>query len=256
VLSYQWDSATLAVLAQTKKWPIEQLEAAINQSVASRASSQGGGAWVMRQPAAGFGFNLPLLEIPPFSPPPTFDPLGGATLGNWNGPIYLDTVYPQIVNLSFLVIQPDTGRTGPLAARVTSVSTVTHFDFKATAKVSVVTTDASVSALNQYPIRQSSILCQSEALPLGPVPITGDIPASADNTVTLDKAYLSLAAGQRVVLSGMRTDLPGTSASEIQTLETVTLQGGFTVIKLKEGLQYCYQRSSVKINANVADATH
>jgi predicted phage baseplate assembly protein len=256
VLSYQWDSATLAVLAQTKKWPIEQLEAAINQSVASRALSEGGGAWVMRQQAAGFGFNLPLLETPPFSPPPTFDPLGNATLGYWSGPIYLDAVYPQIVNGSFLVIQSDTGDSGPLAVQVTSVSTVTHFDFKATAKVTVVRTDASTSALNQYPIRSSSILCQSDALPLGPVPITDEIPGSADNTITLDQAYLSLAAGQRVVLSGLRTDLPGTSASEIQTLETVTLQGGFTVIKLKEGLQHRYQRSSVKINANVADATH
>jgi hypothetical protein len=258
VLSYQWDSATLAVLAQTKKWPVEQLESAINQSVASRAFSQGGGAWVTRQQAAGFGFNLPLLETPPFSPPPTFDPLHSATLGNWNGPIYLDTVYPQIVNGSFLVIQSDAGNPnpGPFVAQVTSISTVTHSDFNATAKVTVVKTDASTPSLSNYPIRQSSILCQSEALPLGPVPITDDIPASADNTITLDQAYLSLAAGQRVVLSGMRTDLPGTSASEIQTLETVTLQGGFTVIKLKEGLQYRYQRSSVKINANVADATH
>lgn len=255
ILKFQWDAGTLAVLAQTKKWPIEQLEAALNQQIATNAQFTGGAAYVLRQQAAAFGFNLPLLETPPFSPPATYDPLNNATLDKWGGTVYLDNVYTQIVPRSFAVLQTDDGSAGPKALKIASVKTVTHQDFNATVKVSAITTDAAVSALTPFHIRGTSILCQSEALPLTAVPITDDVP-NADNEITLDRVYLSLSAGQLVAIYGRRTDLPGTTASEVRTLRTVTHAGGFTIIKLDEALEYTYLRSTVTINANVAKSTH
>jgi hypothetical protein len=252
ILSFQWDASTLLALAQTKKWPVEQIEAGINQSVAGNANSIGGSAYVLKSVAAGFGFNIPNVQVPLASPPETFG-AGNATLGLWNGPVYLDAVYSRIQPNSFIVLR---SASSAFAAQVLSNTTVANSNFGATAKVSLLTTTASTSTLNSYPIGGTSILCQSEALDLAPVPVTDVIPDNAANKITLNRAYLGIVAGQKIALSGQRADLPGTTASEIRTLQTVSLVGGYTVVELDEALDYQYVRASVTINANVADATN
>jgi hypothetical protein len=254
-----WDASTLVLLAQMNQWPIEQLEAAVNQQTAANQSATGQ-VYVFRQQAAGFGFNLPLLEVPPFSPPPAYDPLNPSSnapyaLDHWkNGVVYLDAVYSQILPLSWIVVRNDSGSSNVL--NVASVTTTTHSDFNSTAKVSMLTVSDPTDALSDYPIRSSAILCQSEELPLASLTITSDIADGKVKPITLDRAYLGLTVGQTIVLSGQRTDLPGVSASEICTLAAVQLISGITVITLEQPLSNTYLRSSVQINANVADATN
>lgn len=255
ILQYQWDASTLLAMVQINKWPVEQVEAAINQRVAGNATATGGNAYVFRAQAAGFGFNIPNVVVPLSSPLETFGP-GSATLGKWNGNLFLDAVYSQIQTGSFLLLQSDSGSPAPLAAQVKSNTPVAHTDFGATLKVSLLSTDASASTLSGFGISNTSILCQSEALPLAQVPVTNIIPDNSQNNITLNQAYLGIVAGQKIVLSGQRADLPGTTASEICTLQKVSLIGGFTVIQLSEALNFQYVRSSVTINANVADATN
>jgi predicted phage baseplate assembly protein len=255
ILAYQWDASTLLALVQIKKWPVEQVEAAINQRVAANPAFSGGNAYVLRAQAAGFGFNVPNVMVPLASPPETFGP-GNANLGNWHGNLFLDAVYSQIQPASFIVLQSDSASPKPVAAKVQTNRTVAHTDFGATLKVSLLTTDASAATLGTFSITGTSILCQSEALPLAMVPVTDIIPDNPENKITLNQAYLGIVAGQKIVLSGQRADLPGTTASEIRALQTVSLIGGFTVIELDEALEYQYVRSSVAINANVADATN
>ena len=229
VLSFQWDASTLLVLAQTKKWPVEQLEAGINQSIAANASFAGGNAYALKSVAAAFGFNVPNVQVPLSSPVEVFGP-GNATLDKWNGPVYLDAVYSQIQPNSFIVLQ---SASGIFAAQVKTNMTLTHTDFGATAKVSLLTTDASTTTLNGFQIGSTSILCQSEVLPLAAVPVTDPIPDNAANKITLNRAYLGIVAGQKIALSGQRADLPGTTASEIRSLQTVSLVGGYTVISTR-----------------------
>ena len=257
VLAQNWDAATLVLLTQMKQWPIEQLEAAINQQMASTNQSASGQVYAFRQQAAGFGFNLPILEVPPFSPPATYDPISvsGETLISSAGNIYLDAVYSQILPGSWIALLKD-GSSTPVVLAVQSVTVTTHSDFNlnSTAKVSVLT--LAEPPTGSYAIRSTAILCQSEELPLAMLTINDCVQDGAVTPITLDQAYLGLTVGQTIVLSGQRMDLPGVSASEICTLEAVQLIGGITVITLQQPLANSYVRSSVQINANVANATN
>ncbi len=253
ILNFQWDASTLLALAQTKKWPAEQVEAAINQNVAAKVGAGLSGVYALRSVAAAFGFNVPNISVPLTSPLEVFG-ADGATLNQWgSGLLYLDAVYSQIQPGSFIVLQ--SAHASPTIAQVKTNKTVAHTEFGVTAKVSLLTTDASATTLNAFRIGSTSILCQSEALPLAQVPITDPI-QNSDTTITLNQAYLGIVAGQKIALSGQRADLPGTTASEIHTLKTVSLIAGVTVIELGEALDYSYLRASVTINANVADATN
>ena len=119
IVNNTWDADLLVVLANTKNWPLDQLEAAINQ-YATTQNTASGAVHVFRQHAACFGYSLPLLEVPPFSPPPTVDPVGSHTLGDWNssgtGSVYLDAPYPQIVPQSWAVLQANVVAHSPVAA--------------------------------------------------------------------------------------------------------------------------------------------
>ena len=258
ILKFNWDNSTLALLTQMKQWSLQQLEAAINQQAATNAQPPAGQVFAFRQQAAGFGFNLPLLEVPPFSPPASYDPLSSsgnpstdATLIS-SGTLYLDAVYSQILPDSWIALRPDNGGKCALL-QVSAVTTTTHGAFNSTAKVSRLTVS---NPSDSYGIRSTAILCQSEELPLASLTLSTDISDGATTPITLDRAYLGLYVGQTIVLSGQRTDLPGVLASEICTLASVQLINGITQITLSPKLANKYLRSSVQINANVANATN
>jgi predicted phage baseplate assembly protein len=75
-------------------------------------------------------------------------------------------------------------------------------------------------------------------------------------TLTLDRAYLSLQVGQLVAVTGIRTDKAGEVASEVASIGGLSLVDGYTVVTFASGLTNSYVRSTVTINANVANATH
>src|SRR6266705_1503950 len=67
---------------------------------------------------------------------------------------------------------------------------------------------------------------------------------------------LGLSAGQPIALTGERYDLPGVSAAEIAVLTDIIHADGRSTLLLREGLNFSYMRSSLKISANVVHATH
>jgi hypothetical protein len=211
-------------------------------------------------------------QIPAAYPTP-WDPdstgAGGFTLDQWgkdssgNYYLYLDSPYSQIVPGSYVWLAADSQSSGPLpspqAAAVVTNSTVNHGQFSASGKVSQLTVRPAGGTLGAFPLRTTAILCQSEALPLAEVPIGDplDVTQSA-GVIALDGAYLGLLAGQSVILSGQTivNGVPGPVAAEVCTLQQVQLVNGFTIITLAKSLSNVYQRFTVKINANVAEATH
>jgi hypothetical protein len=251
VLQYDWDNSTLVLLTQMNQWPIEQLEAAINQQVATTNQSPSGQLFAFRQQAAGFGFNLPIVMFPELSPAVSYDPVGDASLVSGCN-LYLDAIYSQILPESWIVLRQDPGGNCTIL-RVGSVTTTTHSGFGSTAKVSLLTV---LNPSCSYTVRATSVLCQSEELPLAMLTLTGCIEDGAVTPITLNQAYLGLTVGQNIVLSGQRMDLPGVLASELCTLKRVQLNCGITVITLEQRLNNKYVRSSVQINANVANATN
>jgi hypothetical protein len=295
-----WYASDIVAAAQANQWPLDELAATVEQQVAAHIAASGSIS-VFRQQASPFGYNAPnyfslqpglrfpttfpeagsppQVTVPaayPYSlhwdPDPSLSPPdSGFTLDQWgadasgNNLLYLDNVYPQIVPGSYLVLLGNgTGKT--LFATVMSNTPVSHSQFSVSGKVSLLAIQPAAGApsLSNFGLRNTSILCQSEQLPLAQVPISllVDTTNSA-GVITLDSAYLGLLPGQSIILSGQtvvvnsqNVQIPGPVAAEARTLQQVQLVSGFTVITLDKALDNKYQRPTVQINANVAPATH
>ena len=282
-----WDAGDILAAATANQWPLDQLSTLINQLVAARATAQGS-VYAFRQQAAPFGYNSPnYYSLPsslrfentyPDSSPPNKDSPAAYpvawdanstantkefTLDGWgNNTLYLDNVYSQIVPRSYIVLASENGSREIF--QVQSNATVTHQDFTMSAKVTQLSVQPVNSAsLGNFKLRSTTILCQAEALPLAQVPITqSDIGGvSSNGVVTLAGAFLGLAAGQQIVISGttlspQKGNPSGPPAAEVHTLTDVQVNGGFTILTLDSAPANRYLRATVSINANVASATH
>lgn len=285
-----WDAGDIVTAATANQWPLDQLGTLVNQLVANAGNAQGS-VYAFRQQAAPFGYNAPNYYSLPaslrfennfetnLSSPPTEDipaayPLSVAwdanastgtkefTLDGWNGYLYLDNVYSQIVPGSYIVLLSAAGKQETF--QVTANVTATHQDFTMTAKVSrLLLRPVGTASLGDFSLRCTTILCQAEALPLAQVPITRpNIGAASSNGVlTLGGACLGLLEEQQIVVSGTTLsqqsgNAAGPPGAEVATIAQVQILGGFTIITLQEPLTNLYLRASLSINANVASATH
>ena len=106
-----------------------------------------------------------------------------------------------------------------------------------------------------FRFRTTSAYVQSEALTLTEIPVANDV--EEDSTeLMLNELILDLRIGQAVSISGERQDAPGVHVTEVKTLKEITHYAGYTVLEFDSGLTYTYLRKSIKVNANVAEATH
>jgi hypothetical protein len=113
------------------------------------------------------------------------------------------------------------------------------------------------------PLRQTVIYAQSEELTLAEEPLDTDVQGSA---VELGSLYDGLESGRWVIVSGNRTDIPGTTGvngAELVMVGSVSQDNPaspedtvHTSLKLANGLAYTYDSSTVTIYANVAAATN
>jgi predicted phage baseplate assembly protein len=97
------------------------------------------------------------------------------------------------------------------------------------------------------------VLVQTAQLPVADAIL--DRPVSG-GSLTLDGAYLSLAVGQLVAVTGVRADKTGETASEVVGIAGLSLVDGYTVLTFNPQLTGTYVRSTVTVNANVAPSTH
>lgn len=109
-------------------------------------------------------------------------------------------------------------------------------------------------------VRGTMAYVKSEKLALASLPITDDIPAGT-TALALDVMTLGLTPGQLVILTGEQADARGVTRSEVLELEEVIHHDGLTTLQFhelsaEEGTQYSYVRATVKLNANIARATH
>lgn len=179
--------------------------------------------------------------------------------------LYLDNAYEAILPGSYLVLQsPNHGR---MAARVESILTRPRTAYNISTKTSQLTLSRSWwngAQDRMSRLRQTAVYAQSEALPLALAPCLGDI---SGQTIELNELYDGLNSGRWLVVSGERTDIPGTSgvqASELVMLNAIEqtfdpeLPGDkvHSQITLAEKLTYSYKRESVILYGNVVRATH
>jgi Baseplate J-like protein len=222
------------------------------------------------------------------------------TVGTDSKILALDAQYDKIIQtlgnlVSWVVIErpdPDIpGQNKRIVSKILKVETVSVAAYGITGRVTQLTLqddwlfgkDTSLSI-----IRNTTVYAQSEKRELAEEPIEEDIentqaetletPKVGTDTIELDKLYDGLKSGQRLIISGERTDVisagvsvPGTRASELIMLQSVTqevqkvpedgnidLPGDkkHSFLHLAKPLAYTYKRDTVTIYANVVRATH
>jgi predicted phage baseplate assembly protein len=179
----------------------------------------------------------------------------------------LDTTYPGIVPGSWVVIE-NPGATAstisyPLACQVTAAATVTVTRYGMSGTVTELTLDRSWidgSARWLSALRPMTVRGKSAALTLLPVPLPGPL---SGGTIDLDGLHAGLEAGRRILVTGIRADLPAGAtvpAGEQAMIAGVTQNaaGGagtaYTTLHLAAPLAYSYGLGSVQIYGNVVPA--
>jgi predicted phage baseplate assembly protein len=179
----------------------------------------------------------------------------------------LDAVYDGIGPGSWVVIQRP-GKTVPtVITRVQDGRVVSRSDFGITGKVTELTLvddwlDDQDTTLTT--IRNTTVYTRGVPLTLATEPVTDDV---RDDQIELAQLYQGLTAGRRLIVSGERTDIPGTPGvigTELTMIAAVeqfvdkSLPGDtvHTRITLAAKLAYTYKRDTVHLYANVGPATN
>ncbi|WP_460063245.1 putative baseplate assembly protein [Streptomyces sp. YKOK-I1] len=181
--------------------------------------------------------------------------------------LVLDAVYPGIGPESWVVIERP-GAVPSLQKLVTRVETarvISQADFGITGKVTELTlADAWLgpedTQLSQ--IRRTTVYAGGEPLTVATEPIPEDV---AGRVVELAELYDELEPGRWVIVSGERTDIPGTPgvrAAELAMVAGVSHavdpakpgEPVHTTITLAGPLAYTYRRTTVTVHGNVVRA--
>jgi len=167
----------------------------------------------------------------------------------------LDSNYPGITKESWLALSAPAGggATRLETFKIKDHAEVSRSAYAISAKVSRLRVEEPEPFDSAFKLRTTTAYVQSEALALAEAPILDVVQG---NLMTLDRAYLGLKKGQKVILTGERDDLKGVTVSELLTIKEVTLEEGFTVLVFATALVNRYVRRTVTINANVARSTH
>lgn len=233
----------------------------LDQAIASLAVSDAAEIYVMRQRAAAFGHNaiawrdLPINLRVGERHPETYAFIEGAyansqfawadaLYGIGQTALYLDQVYPRVVENSWLVVAQSS-----LTAlyRVTGVRTESRSQFMVTAKATrlAITGDG----LQWFSPRTAGVLCESERLMLAGRPVTSPV---SGNAIILESYDPDLAKGRVVALKGLTPG--GAAVSEVLTIEQVDTVAGHTRLTVTTDMAHSYDRLSLRFNANVAPA--
>jgi predicted phage baseplate assembly protein len=261
ILGMTWDAADLLTVIQTQKWDMSDVVAAISTAL-TQSASYPVQIYAMRKQAFVFGYNAP-KEM-------TFSANNTPSQHEWKMKdessylIYLDAAYNSILPGSYIGVQQagvsiDTCQ----VIQVTKADSGSRTAYGVSSKTTALTLNSPVpwgspsfqgdgdECLSD--IRQVTIYAQSELLTLANEPVKHPVKG---NKLVLGGFYPDLQDNQHIILTGNRKDLPGASASELITLQDVTIEKGWTVLTLVNSLANSYIRSSVTLNANVALATH
>jgi hypothetical protein len=260
------DQGQLTAFGTAQGWSIDALEDGINALQGSLAP--GGVApvsvYAMGIDAALFGHNAVYWYTLPTSLQ-AGTATGWAGYPNWDcdytledipsytasGAVDLDNVYPVVVGDQVVLQDGESGSVW--ATTVAGVQVLTRTGYLMSAKVTSITLTGTPPDPCDFGLRTTRVLVQTTQLPVADVPV--DDPVAA-GPLTLDGAYLSLAAGQSVALTGVRNDKQGETASEVVAITGLSLVDGYTVVTFDPDLTGTYVRSTVTLDANVAPATH
>jgi hypothetical protein len=260
ILKLTWKEEDLAALLETKKWSLKDLVSGVEKQLEANAVLAGDVS-VFRKTASPFGHNaakqvvyFPKKKIP--KPPESWKEWD---LDEACDTIHLDNEIKEIVVGGFVAVQkPKALLKNADIFEITAVNTGSRTAYGLSSKSTALEISLAVNSCwydgsKLSAIRGLTLFVQNELLPLAQLPIEEVV---LGDLMTLDRWYPGLKKAQKVILTGERTDLQSTIASEVMELKEVFVVKGFTVIRFTQSLANTYVRSSVSINGNVALATH
>ncbi len=272
----RWSEEDLSALAKMQNWSVEALVTNILQQTARRTLAPNTGVLALRQHVAFFGHNAPLYTslLKPDDSPPIYPydwdkdgwEIWKDSMKNTyydDADVYLERNLSGVIKDTWVVFEQPTAK-GPsyTVYRISAVNEASLAGFGMSGKstglklAKVSGSDLENNITDKPPdfkVRKTTAYLQSEQLALADVPITDVVQGSE---VTLNRTYLGLKVGQKIVLTGEREDLKGEVTSETMTLKEVVIEAGFTVLIFDKSLAYSYVRATVSINANVSLSTH
>jgi hypothetical protein len=258
ILGMKWEAEDLITIVNTQQWCLSDLVSAISNALA-QPTKYIAQVFAMRKQASVFGYNAPLQVTYNTStnlPNPPSDWCDW-TLNETGTLLYLDTAYSGILPNSYIGIQMrGTTIDASLIIQVSTADVGSRSAYGLSTKTTALNLEATVpwsTTGKLSEIRQVTIYAQSEQLTLADTPVSHPV---TGNKLVLGGFYPRLQDQQTIILTGNRSDVTGTSASELITLQDVTIEKGFTILTFVDNLANSYQRSSVTLNANVALATN
>lgn len=289
-----WSGDGLSALVQSQSWQRAKIMTLVRSLIhpppeTDAADAPGLGLHVMRDSCGFFGNTAPLYATVNYGidaegnhdkKPYTYDWDGGTSgapntiwmnglgqkyIERGNAHVYLDREIKELQPDSWAIIENAGG--GTLGLRVTHVAIESRADFAITGKSTGVAfrtadgdeldfkaEDGTIS-YNSFLFRSTQFHAVSTHLPLAGVPLCAELPQNL-TSVDLDQLYLDLERGRPVALSGARADAEGIIGRETHIIDEVQHIDGITRLLLGSETAYPYARTTVRINANVALATH
>jgi predicted phage baseplate assembly protein len=271
-----WVQGDLVAVAHAANWDLDEFANAINQAtpqaaapsmvahrmgVQARAFAHNGPAWaslpgVQRYDqilniAADATHASPYL-IPAAYP---FDWDSYSAFINehvyWEGRnIDLDNVYPSLVPGKWLAVRDLS--VAWFGVRITSNEELSVSHFAVTGRATRLTVKDS-DPINLLTRRATRFLGESETFRLAPKPVIDAL--SGGSSILLDRAQLNLRVGQCIEISGQPFD-QASPVKEVRTIAKLWLLNGYTQIELDQAPGYTYFIDTMRINANVALASH
>ena len=220
------------------------------------------GIFAMRKRATLFGANAPdfkaMATKTQTAYPAEFDPRNG-----WDWPVppfdrsdelYLDQIYKEIKANDWVVVcRPSTRN---VITQIKTAEETAAAWFAISGQVTAITLDsgtADVKPPYMRDLRQMRLYIAPEKLTPADLPDTSEVQSSP---IQLDGLLPDLTPGQTIIFSGARADAGGVTAAEAAVIAGVAVDAGHTTITLVNDLQHPYVRETVRINANVSEATH
>ncbi|AFL88424.1 hypothetical protein Terro_2519 [Terriglobus roseus DSM 18391] len=173
------------------------------------------------------------------------------------GQLYLDVPNPAAVPGRWIMLDAPSLRVVTQISGAIDLSVDVFGPAARTTRVTLKNPPAQ-NVLDSFSLRSTRVFLEAATFAVAAPSMTatsGNADAGGD-TLRLDGPYLGLVAGRDIVVMGELTPLPGQTAFEQRTIAGVTLEDGYTVLKLSNPLTNRFAWSSVRVLANVAASTH
>jgi hypothetical protein len=277
----RWTGDGLTALVQSQAWQRTKVMALIAKILLPEPDDDDVelGLHVMRDNSGFFGATAPLWATLDYgegskgpydnhdwdSGPNTIWTNAVGTLLTGKAQAFLDREIKDIQPNSWAILESSAGAS--LGLRVVHAAPESRADYAITGKSMGIGFETAAggavqpgdgqgaSIYNNFRFRSTQIYAVSHYLPMSGVPLSPDMP-EAMASVELDGLYLDLERGRPVALSGARLDAEGLTGRETHIISEVHHIDGVTRLFLESATAFPYERVSVRLNANVALATH